>query len=1381
MQRLYFSFLCALVLSTCLYSQSFGSFKPDKATEDSVFYSHAHSSGPGMSGGYDFMLPEALKQAELLLTQWSFVVGNSDPNGHGQVSSVSSFRLQSANSNAHAGFTLQSSRYNNNRRLLFSSSSKNYDIPLGFAVGEELHSSLFFDRENSRFRFILTREGRMFFDSQWQQCNIFVPGKLRYYQQANSNDGLNNQLQKLSFEALQVKQLPELLAKLKFTGASPCSTMPRKYAKVNQDMYNTSFANLTTSNNGDRIGLLNEEEADKHVKWLHELGFTGALYNGRHFRMSYVEEFPSIREAGKILLDACRKYGIQSIEHHEPTIVGYRGYPLMLNNLDWSQSDIRSGENSFWFCPVNPGFQQACIDYLYRYHESALASGYMIDELSRANRNACYCKACREGFKKESGMEPPSWTNHNAPSSAQSKYKDYSDKQITNMRSRMLEALQQIKEDTFIMTYCSDYGDPNASIEDLTLDAADYSAFVGWENMIYDPLNSWTSMMRCFKMRNSYGDFYDIPVWSLNREQVVRESHYLAWAMSQGTRHSIWWGSRLPLKTAEDQDYFLRYHKWADTMPHQYARTLTNVGVLLSYQSKKITSDRNHFWYDYCGVVDTLVRESKQFDSLLDGDLFYPDRLGKYKTLLLVSQANLSDQQCEVLSDWVEAGGTAVLTRNSSLFDEAGNRRPDFQLAEKLNVSSQGGILRNLQVKSYNQALQGGFNLPAYFQVELLQPEKSRLLASAVDENGVELPLVVESSWGKGRFIYVASGLGETVYEMEMRNGRSYNYKPNPPLQNFISDLYDYASQEQIVSFKAPEKVIAIVNQLQDGSGSIYAQLYNFTGQSIKQGEKRSYGVPEKMLFPEIKQDLVLQIMRPCADTAVLSTPEREGRQTIKGSPLAGGGTRFVIPGSLLGAFAQLKIEAQSYADQKILQPPIEVPRDIVPFSKSPAEVSTEEYYHQPKLEVQLCEPSQDEVLLRVNGQPLIVSDAFEATQTEISPIMLSEALDSGISQRLGFKGEGLSGELAAGELFGGDLNFVREVAWHGQEKAEISLSAILHPKKYDFGHFGYAIRIPVELLKGATAAYTLGRHRSQFAPRSYKITGEEPEGQMIIGHLRHVQFSGGKIDFMINFAPDGIWGIFIEGLVSQYKAHMRREGKHYVFYIVQNSGVKFGTKNATKVVIRPGLHNYLDYHPYNTLSYQINRPVSTRLQFTDSSPATGFVNRNMPGHDLEFTAVNPGNWSDSQAVRLVSDTVPSQEPLFHAGISGEGSNTLTLEHQNGIVLLNLAMKGIDGDLRGTINSGGKDFAFELAQGERDTLVIPTWVKDGKIALRFSGKWNISAIIIQPLMSDAEDYLFSRSWWNCGIAPQLIPEMKQSKEVWRYVSDLPYRRAKWNW
>ena len=69
-----------------------------------------------------------------------------------------------------------------------------------------------------------------------------------------------------------------------------------------------------------------------------------------------------------------------------------------------------------------------------------------------------------------------------------------------------------------------------------------------------------------------------------------------------------------------------------------------------------------------------------------------PDRLDRFKLLILADAAALSDAQCGAIRDYVGRGGSLLATFASSLYDETGQRRDDFGLADVFGVSFDGRV-----------------------------------------------------------------------------------------------------------------------------------------------------------------------------------------------------------------------------------------------------------------------------------------------------------------------------------------------------------------------------------------------------------------------------------------------------------------------------------------------------------------------------------------------------------------------------------------------------------------------------------------------------------------------------------------------------------------
>lgn len=1362
------------------------------ANNKEVIISYEPHRNKSASGGLSIPL-KRVRGIALVVAECNIIVGNTSLKGNGQVSGNLLFDVYSSRGKATAGFTLGSKRYNRDRKVTFIADGKAKVTPVNFMVDKLLQLQIKIDMLKRTWVGAVYDSGKEIFTTGEQSLKAgFTPSALRVVAATvSANDGMKITVSQPSVLAYTAADAKEFLAKKK---SEYCSTLPRQYKHVNRNFYNSSFGNFAGNNNIDRVGAADKATAEKRAKELADLGFTAVLYNGRHFRANYLEEFPHIEEAGRIIREACAKYNIKVIEHHDPTIMAYRGYPFMLDKLDWLQQDIRSGESNYWFCPGNDDFMSYLVGYLVRLQQKAQFDGFMIDELNLASRRDCGCEACKKAYIKETSQRVPRKLDFKNPALDQRQYRSWGIRMTNLCNNTLLNKLQQVKKDTVIMTYCSNYFDPNSQTIDLDEAAALYSPFVGWENMVYNPVESHTSLIGNLKTRNAYGDFYNIPVWSLNREAVAPQAHYVMWAMCQATRHSIWHGARL-LATPEHVESFKKYSKWQGIMPHEFARTFTDTALLVSGQTWRTSSNRNFFWCDFRGVMDTFVRSSRQFDTILDGDLFYPDRLGKYKVIVLASQSSLSATQCRTLEKFAAQGGTVILTGNSSLYDERGNRRVDFMLSQAMNITYLGKTFGKGTATSKVPGSVKSFAVPHVFAVKILQPGKSEVLAEYSNGKN-KYPLVVKTPFGKGAFIYVAGQYGKLLYEQEIRHNHRtpYNYRPQPELASLLNGIYDYAHKTaQTVApttIVLPDKVLAIANQQQRGSskGDIFVQIMNYTGSRAKAGMVLGNSVPETVDFPPVKGELKIMINRPCQSEAVLESPERP---TVKIQGIKQGkSTLFTIPGKELGFFAQLRVKAQADKNMRIIEPPMSEPAGVRNIAPAPLP-DFEKLYHPARLKGEISSQPAAELnskkgfailpdgTVKLDDKVIIAGDEFRQSSHEWQDFTSKEKLNVRTLKYWQDKTSNASGILASGKSSQDKVAFVRETTRLDEKTLEINFAGAVKLIDHGVLNNSYTLKIPVETLRGASARYYLGMHRSGRAPRSFKLTGNEPDGK-ISDSIRSIQFTGGAVDFSIDFSPMGVWGLFVEDLSTQYKAHLLKEGSYYYFVIPCNDS-RFGTKYFMKTVLRSGKTDFSKLHVQNFNQYQYGRAVDMRLQFTDGVPAGGFaINKNIKGFNLEFSRANMQNWSDRAAVKLQKHGDHRLDPLHYSAACGKGKNSYTFEHENGLALVNVMLNAQAETIKGSVRTNqGKAISFNVNKGNFHTVLLPVMIKNNKVILEFDGNWAISGIVMQPLMTPDEDYLFSRTYFNCGKVPWLLKELQCDPADWKYFSDIHLRKARW--
>ncbi|HLJ78701.1 MAG TPA: beta-galactosidase trimerization domain-containing protein, partial [Acidobacteriaceae bacterium] len=123
-------------------------------------------------------------------------------------------------------------------------------------------------------------------------------------------------------------------------------------------------------------------------------------------------------------------------------------------------------------------------------------------------------------------------------------------------------------------------------------------------------------------------------------------------------------------------------------------RSLARVGMVYSQQTAAY-----YGWPDatsrvedpQLGFYQALIEARIPFDMVHDG-LLDEEHTRQFQTLILPNIAALSDAQCSQISAFVRNGGGIIATFETSLYDERGERRTDFGLADLFGASFTGQV-----------------------------------------------------------------------------------------------------------------------------------------------------------------------------------------------------------------------------------------------------------------------------------------------------------------------------------------------------------------------------------------------------------------------------------------------------------------------------------------------------------------------------------------------------------------------------------------------------------------------------------------------------------------------------------------------------------------
>ena len=337
-------------------------------------------------------------------------------------------------------------------------------------------------------------------------------------------------------------------------------------------------------------------------------------------------------------------------------------------------------------------------------------------------------------------------------------------------------------------------------------------------------------------------------------------------------------------------------------------------------------------------------------------------------------------------------------------------------------------------------------------------------------------------------------------------------------------------------------------------------------------------------------------------------------------------------------------------------------------------------------------------------------------------------------------------------------------------KRAEITWKAIIPPGNYPMSQkmFRYVFSLPVKTLVGVPFEQQHGMHRHGVSTKTGVLTGKEPENTLIISHVRHLRFKG-KMNLLIDFNPCGPWGVYQEDPTSSYKAHMVRKGDRY-YFLMPFARAQWGGKASGKIVLIADSKPLNEVHPVDKAVYTYPWPTLNMVQFTPLKPVTGFKFNNYPGYYNEFKAwgkqkysiENKMGWSKlGSAVMVKPSAKSSLGPIYSGGIAVKGEAVYEMDLPDSLVLVNCMLTG-----KGKVSCGDKTESFDHMDGSVTTVTIPVFIKNKKLNIKFEGQYRLSGIVVQLLMFENEDFLFSRGWWAAGKAPWKYKGFAH-KDIWQ--------------
>jgi hypothetical protein len=482
-----------------------------------------------------------------------------------------------------------------------------------------------------------------------------------------------------------------------------------------------------------------------------------------------------------------KRLGLRVLAVYPPTLQGevYERHPdwrrIPTNTAEIPQVDLERFPHGGMLCPLGP-YGDFLIEVLAEIASKFPdVSAFSFDGLHHGG--VCYCRACRENYRAQNGREIP---NADMEDPAFRRYQHWADRRLEALVRRIQARLKAIRPEIALVTWTTNAGrfghfrsvPRNMPARmNLLFDAPDQEFWL-------DETNRGASVVPAFA--NAY-------IWATTNHRVAFSEPYL---MTHGRPYSksgfpghevlcrmmlaATWGAMPSIAVMQPEH--LQDSIW-EALAELQARRPWLVRKRPERWAALVMSDNTNNFYgrDPARVEErTLAPVLGFFRAALEAHLpvtviadwnLTPEDLAAYRVLILPNTACLDDAQAEAVRGFVRNGGGLVASLDVSRFDEFGDPRPDFALADVLGVRFDG-IGR---ADAGELAPAGGpeealmdrrretFRGPSV-RVRPAGAREAATLVSVEPADPAPAPAALVHAFGKGKVVYFGAGIDAAYY-----------------------------------------------------------------------------------------------------------------------------------------------------------------------------------------------------------------------------------------------------------------------------------------------------------------------------------------------------------------------------------------------------------------------------------------------------------------------------------------------------------------------------------------------------------------------------------------------------------------------------------------
>ncbi len=544
-------------------------------------------------------------------------------------------------------------------------------------------------------------------------------------------------------------------------------------------------------------------------------------------------------------------------------------------------------------CISNPYLRNHVISILEEYVRETQCDMLMIDELYILRTGGrCACIYCRKKFAEDTGYSLPMpddqaklFTPGNQLNAV---WMEWKMRQDGSFFREMKERLRKIKKDILITSYGVDFQHPIGRFQML----APYVDVLGIEGTNHCLLQNYRHLLACRKLQAGYADEHGQSQWHIhNRDSGLSDLptvRYIYRAFCSLNRSGvITYVGHPALKNT--------HFDWPHWPDFRYMQPLADVAVFHRWDAY-YRADQPDLPTEQFGISQLLSDKHIPHEFVMT---LTPQRLKKFKLLIMGNATILSNAEIKVLENFVKAGGKLLITGTFGAFNEKYIRQNAQRYTGLTGVEF---LAPQLPAAAVHKSSTNSINT----HLAPIKVLDGKVIARFDDGTAK----IIRKDHGQGFVLTTPLTPGMAAFDPIILRGKPYTRTETADGAAVLNELLGYTSHTSYPVMLAGAGSKVMIESCNDTrNGNVIIQLLNFAVPMDPESGKVLKPLTAKDIkFISPAEDLVITVPEKVTLATAVS-PDFTGTKVLPVKHLSNGSSQIILASELLEIYTVITIK----------------------------------------------------------------------------------------------------------------------------------------------------------------------------------------------------------------------------------------------------------------------------------------------------------------------------------------------------------------------------------------------------------------------------------------------------------------------------------------